>query len=101
MKKLFLLVMLFILAITFFSCSSNNEIYCENCDSQIYVDENAGEIEDDSENSHSIDMYTCKDCAYGEGYMDGYNKCLRELAENKHYLDEITSIYDVPNNDWE
>lgn len=73
--KRFFIVCLILSTVLFTSCAT--KFQCYECDSTVELDEDSWEDEDG--NSHSYNAYTCEDCAYEQGYIDGYNALVDEL----------------------
>lgn len=76
MKRI-LMILLILSTMLFTSCGNARKFECYECGSTVELNEEFWEDEDG--NSYSYNAYTCEDCAYEQGYIDGYNALVDEL----------------------
>lgn len=90
MKKFIILVGIISVTILY-SCSFNgNTFYCDECGSKFTLEE--FDIEEDEETTRTLPSYTCRDCEYEKGYIDGYNALLDKIYDGdipSDYIDEM------------
>lgn len=98
MKKNVIILMVTMLFFLLYSCtSSGNTFHCDECGTEITMEQTEIEVDEDSTNNES--SYTCKDCAYRQGYMDGnnaiYEKIEKGLEGSDGQLLTTKSVEDV------
>lgn len=98
MKKNAIVLIVALLFLLLYSCtSSDNTFYCDECSAEITMEQ--GEMELDEDSAANENIYTCKDCAYRQGYMDGnnaiYEKIEKVLEGSDGQLLTTKSVEDV------
>lgn len=77
------------------ACITQDDFECYECGKLIefdYVD-----YEDDEGNSHERRTYICEDCAYEQGFIDGYNYLVDKVDDGDYSNPQL--IDEVP-DDW-
>lgn len=95
MKKKFRVALFLLLVLSSVSllaaCNAQDDVECYECGKVFEL--NYADYEDDEGNSHERPAYICKDCAYEQGFIDGYNYLVDKIADgdysNLQPIDEI------------
>lgn len=79
MKKI--IVLIAIISVTaLYSCSAGDAtFFCDECGTEITAKQS--EVETDEDATKNENSYTCKDCAYKQGYMDGNNAIYEKIEK--------------------